>query len=98
MRCAVCDHNGRHSDRVLICRECAHPDAVRTYCVRCRGRMDLRLETAAELFAQAGLTIDRAGVVLRFDESGCPMCAPEAHGAPDIFTVDLDGFPPCQVA
>ncbi len=97
MRCAVCDNGERQSWRTLLCRACVHPESVRTYCVRCRERMDLTLETAVKLFAHAGLSIDCVGVVLRFND-GCPNCTSDMHGAPDIFTMDLDDFPACQAA
>ncbi len=97
MQCTVCENGEFHFGKAILCQKCAHPDMVRTYCIRCCKRLNLSLPIATALFRLANLNIDRTGVTLRFNH-GCPMCVSGAYDAPDIFTLDLDDFPICQIA
>jgi hypothetical protein len=54
----------------------------------------MMVESAAHLFALAGVVIPHSGVVLRFSD-GCPSCAIQ-YAPPGVFTVDRDSFPACQ--
>lgn len=93
--CAVCE-GGSAEGSVFLCDRCSHPDRVQTFCAGCGMRQDLSLNAARFVFGKSELTIDRTGLVFRYDH--CPICSPDAHETPVIFSVDRDGFPACRVA
>jgi hypothetical protein len=84
--CSVCDGRRRQLP-IILCVECAHPDRVRTYCAKCRIRLNLALEEAQDLFSKAGLTITRTGLVFLFPD-GCASCCEDGGGAPEIYVID----------
>lgn len=79
--CTLCNwgiagRNLLRGGRVALCSTCVDINSVRTFCYRCKVRMDLSLAKAQELFGRGsmGEAIQRTGMVVFFPD-GCPQCA-----------------------
>lgn len=86
--CSVCD--GRiEQEPILLCVDCVHKDRVRTFCAKCKERLDLSLQEARDLFKEVGYKITRTGTVVFFTE-GCPSCCEDGGGNAMLLTGDFD--------
>jgi hypothetical protein len=85
-RCSVCDPGGQ--EPVLICRQCADPGDVRTYCRRCHERVVMTDDEANEVLTNY-FEVDyplSAGTAIVYTVR-CPFCRreDEPHVYPQRF-------------
>lgn len=81
--CTLCNWDVRRRDlqfgsRVVLCSACVDVNLVRTFCYKCKVRLDLSLAAARELFRNhlgGTVAVERTGTVVFFPD-GCPQCAP----------------------